>query len=86
MTADLKRIESLFLEARRASRTFAVPAGLAPRSNEDAYRIQDSVFSQLWPGERPTAWKAGAPNDNAERTRHPFARCIAARRRYPPLR
>ena len=72
MTADDKRIESLFLEARRTSRAFAVPAGLDLRSSEDAYRIQDRVFAKLSAGARPVAWKAGASNDKAEPTAAPI--------------
>ena len=72
MTVDDKRIESLFLEARRTSRAFAVPPGLELRSSEDAYRIQDRVFAQLSAGARPVAWKAGASNDKAEPTAAPI--------------
>jgi 2-keto-4-pentenoate hydratase len=72
MTTDYKRIERLFVEARRASRTFAVPTGIVLRSNDDAYRIQDMVFAQLSPSGRPAAWKAGAPNDQAEPTAAPI--------------
>jgi 2-keto-4-pentenoate hydratase len=66
MTVDYKRIESLFLEGRRASRPFAIPADLVLRSEDEAYRIQDMVFAQLWPGERPAAWKVGSASDKVE--------------------
>lgn len=72
MTADYKRIERLFLEARRAPRTFAIPADLVLRSDEEAYRVQDMVFAQLWPGERPAAWKAGGASDKVEPTAAPI--------------
>jgi 2-keto-4-pentenoate hydratase len=72
MTADYKQIETLFLEARQGSRTFAVPTGMVLRSNDEAYRIQDLVFAQLRPSGRPVAWKAGAPNDQAEPTAAPI--------------
>lgn len=72
MTPDFKRIADLFVEARRASRTVAVPAGLAVRSDEEAYRVQDLVFAALWPGERPAAWKAGGPGDKVEPTASPI--------------
>lgn len=66
MIPDYKRIADLLIEARRASRTVAVPADLELRSDEEAYRVQDLVFASLWPGERPGAWKAGGPNDKVE--------------------
>jgi len=72
MSADYARIASLFLEARQGSRTFAVPAGMVLHSNDEAYRIQDLVFAQLRPSGRPVAWKAGAPNDQAEPTAAPI--------------
>jgi 2-keto-4-pentenoate hydratase len=72
MTPDFKRIADLLIEARRASRTVAVPADLDLRSVEEAYRVQDLVFASLWPGERPVAWKAGGPSDQVEPTASPI--------------
>ena len=72
MITDYTRIERLFVEARRASRTFAVPTGIVLRSSDDAYRIQDMVFAQLSPTVRPAAWKAGAPSDQVEPTAAPI--------------
>ena len=36
-------------------------AGIELKSDKEAYRVQDAVFADLWPGARPAAWKAGAP-------------------------
>ncbi len=66
MPLDIANISKLFVDAHRAQGTFNVPAGSVFGSEDDTYAVQDAVFKQLWPGERPAAWKVGAPNDKVE--------------------
>lgn len=66
MPTDIARIAKLFVDAHRAQATFKVPPGQDFATQEDTYPVQDAVFKQLWPGERPAAWKVGAPSDRVE--------------------
>ena len=76
MSVDHRRIAELFAGAHRASRAFPTPTELTLDSEEDAYRVQDLVFAALLPGERPVAWKAGAPNDKTEPTAAPIRKAL----------
>ncbi|HTP63729.1 MAG TPA: fumarylacetoacetate hydrolase family protein [Burkholderiales bacterium] len=62
----------LLVDARR-SRTPAATGGVALHTEEEAYRVQDAVFAELWPGARPAAWKAGGPSDKVEPTAAPIS-------------
>ncbi len=62
----------LLVKARRSG-TPAATAGVALQKEEEAYRVQDAVFAELWPGARPVAWKAGGPSDKVEPTAAPIA-------------
>jgi 2-keto-4-pentenoate hydratase len=42
------------------------------RTEAEAYRVQDAVFAELWPGVRAVAWKAGGPSDKVEPTAAPI--------------
>ncbi|MGH9651412.1 MAG: 2-keto-4-pentenoate hydratase, partial [Terriglobales bacterium] len=47
--------------------------GVVLKTEKDAYRIQDAVFSELWPGVKAAAWKAGGPSDKVEPSASPIA-------------
>jgi len=59
------------VDAHRA-RQLAPSAGITIENEADAYRVQDSVYSRLWAGTRPAAWKAGGPSDKVEPTAAPI--------------
>jgi 2-keto-4-pentenoate hydratase len=61
----------LLVNAHR-TRELAATADVALQSEEDAYRVQDSVYSRLWAGTRPVAWKVGGPSDKVEPTAAPI--------------
>ena len=60
------------LSGAHRSRTPAATGELALASDEDAYRVQDNVFAELWPGARPAGWKAGGPSDKVTPTAAPI--------------
>ena len=43
------------------------------KSEKEAYRVQDAVFAELWPGAKPAAWKVGGPSDKIEPNAAPIA-------------
>jgi 2-keto-4-pentenoate hydratase len=51
--------------AHRERKSVALPHDL---TRDEAYRLQDLVFAALAPGERPRAWKVGAPSPDVEPT------------------
>jgi len=61
------------LEKAHGSGRPAETGDVALTSEKDAYRVQDEVYGLLWPGKRPTAWKAGGPSDKVETTAAPIA-------------
>jgi 2-keto-4-pentenoate hydratase len=61
------------LVAAHRSRKPASTEGIALHEESEAYRVQDEVFADLWPGVRATAWKAGGPSDKVEPTASPIA-------------
>jgi 2-keto-4-pentenoate hydratase len=63
---------TLLLEAHRSRKQVSVK-DLPLHNDEEAYRIQDSVFDKLWPGARPVGWKAGGPSDKVEPTASPIS-------------
>jgi 2-keto-4-pentenoate hydratase len=71
--AAITKATKLLTDARR-SRKPAVIAGVTLQKEEEAYRVQDAVFAELWPGARPAAWKAGGPSDKVEPTAAPIPR------------
>jgi len=71
MRTDL--IASLLVHARRTAQPMVVPEKTAIKTDVVAYRVQDKVFSKLWPGKHPVAWKAGGPSDKVEPTAAPIA-------------
>jgi 2-keto-4-pentenoate hydratase len=54
------------------TRTPAQTADVPLHTEEEAYRVQDEVFAELWPGARPVGWKAGGPSDQVEPTAAPI--------------
>jgi 2-keto-4-pentenoate hydratase len=67
----IAKATKLLTDAHR-TRTPAA-AGEAPlHTEEEAYRVQDAVFAELWPGARAVAWKAGGPSDKVEPTAAPI--------------
>ena len=61
------------LVAAHRSRKPAATDGITLREESEAYRVQDEVFADLWPGVRATGWKAGGPSDKVEPTASPIA-------------
>jgi 2-keto-4-pentenoate hydratase len=62
----------LLVHARRSGKP-ASTDGVDLHKESEAYRVQDEVFAELWPGMRATAWKAGGPSDKVEPTAAPIA-------------
>jgi 2-keto-4-pentenoate hydratase len=69
--AAIEKATKLLVDAHR-SRALAATAGVVLKSEKDAYRVQEAVFAQLWPGAKPAAWKAGGPSDKVEPTAAPI--------------
>lgn len=63
---------SKLLVAAHRSRAPAATGGLSLTTDEEAYRVQDNVFAELWPGARPAGWKAGGPSDKVTPTAAPI--------------
>ena len=61
------------LVAAHRSRKPALAGEVALHTEEEAYRVQDAVFAELWPGARAAAWKVGGPRDKVEPTAAPIA-------------
>ena len=62
----------LLVDARR-TKSPATTGDLVLQNEEEAYRVQDAVYAELWPGTRPLAWKVGGPSDKVEPTAAPIA-------------
>ena len=73
MAAPIDHIATLFVEARRTQRPFAIPRDVALGSPQEAYQVQDAVFARVWPGMRARAWKAGSGGEQFEPTGAPIA-------------
>lgn len=69
----IERAAQLLIGAHRSGGQVAADAALAPRSAEDAYRIQDRVLAEIHAGVRAGAWKAGSAHPDAEPTAAPIA-------------
>lgn len=67
----ISKATRLLVEAHR-SRLPAATGDVVLHSEEEAYRVQDAVFGELWPGARAAAWKAGGPSDKVEPTAAPI--------------
>ena len=76
MTPETQAIATLFAQAWREHRQIDCPVGV--RSADDAYRIQDTVFAARFPGQRASAWKAGASGPAAEPTAAPIGSVLAS--------
>ena len=71
VTAVAKATKML-VDARRQNSPVAT-GDLELQKEEEAYRVQDAVYAELWPGMRPVAWKVGGPSDKVEPTAAPIA-------------
>jgi len=69
--STISKASKLLVGAQR-SRTPAAAGEISIASDEDAYRVQDSVFAELWPGARPAGWKVGGPSDQVTPTAAPI--------------
>lgn len=63
---------SKLLAGAHRTHTPAATGDLAITTDEDAYRVQDSVFADLWPGARPAGWKVGGPSEKVSPTAAPI--------------
>ena len=68
----LGKATHLLVEARR-TRAPAATGDVVLQKEEEAYRVQDAVYAELWSGTRPVAWKVGGPSDKVEPTAAPIA-------------
>jgi 2-keto-4-pentenoate hydratase len=69
--STISKAHKLLADAHR-TRTPAETADTPLHTEEEAYRVQDDVFADLWPGARAAAWKAGGPSDKVEPTAAPI--------------
>lgn len=69
--STIAKATKLLVGAHR-SRTPAATGEVVLATDEEAYRVQDSVFSELWPGARPAGWKAGGPSEKVTPTAAPI--------------
>lgn len=69
--AAVAQAAKLLVHAYR-TRELAATGDVELKSEKDAYRVQEAVFAQLWPGVKPAAWKAGGPSDKVEPTAAPI--------------
>ena len=70
--SSIAKATHLLVDARR-TRTPAATGGLVLQNEAEAYRVQDAVYAELWPGTRAIAWKVGGPSDKVEPTAAPIA-------------
>src|SRR5215207_7940713 len=73
---DTQSAAALFAKAWTEHRQIEAPSGID--STDDAYRIQDGVFAVRYPGQRATAWKAGAPKPDAQCTAAPIGKVLTS--------
>lgn len=69
--STLAKATKLLVGAHR-SRIPAPTGDVALHTDEEAYRVQHSVFAELWPGARPAGWKVGGPSDQVTPTAAPI--------------
>jgi 2-keto-4-pentenoate hydratase len=70
--SGIAKATKMLVEARR-KKSPAATGDVALQNEEEAYRVQDAVYAELWPGMRPVAWKVGGPSDKVEPTAAPIA-------------
>lgn len=81
----MTRVDELaaaLVAAHRSRRPFVAEATGAPESFDEAYAIQDAVAASLFPGQRPVAWKVGAPSRDVEPTATPLFTVLASPARW----
>ena len=69
--STISKAHKLLVDANR-TRQPADTADTPLHTEAEAYRVQDEVFAELWPGVRAAAWKAGGPSDKVEPTAAPI--------------
>ena len=69
--STISKASKLLVGAQR-SRTPAATGDVSVATDEEAYRVQDNVFAELWPGARPVGWKVGGPSDKMTPTAAPI--------------
>jgi 2-keto-4-pentenoate hydratase len=69
----IERAARALIDAHRSGGQVCADVALAPRTAEDAYRIQDRVFAEIHAGARVHAWKAGSAHPDTEPTAAPIA-------------
>ena len=69
--STIAKAHKLLADAFR-TRKAADVSGTPLHTEEEAYRVQDAVFADLWPGAHAAAWKAGGPSDKVEPTAAPI--------------
>ena len=62
---NIGRAVKLLVDAHRSRKPAAI-GDIALKTEKEAYRVQDEVFADLWPGAKPAAWKVGGPSDQYE--------------------
>jgi 2-keto-4-pentenoate hydratase len=75
-------IAAALVAAHRSRRPFVADAAHAPMSIDEACAIQDAVAAELFPGQRPAAWKVGAPGREVEPTATPLYTVLASPARW----
>lgn len=70
--SGIAKATRMLVDARR-KRAPASTGEVELHNEEEAYRVQDAVYAELWPGMRPVAWKVGGPSDKVEPTAAPIA-------------
>ena len=77
MDPDIDQIAQQFVDAHRGGSQVRISPAAATLQPEDAYRVQDAVFSALH-ASRPMAWKVGTAAPTAEPSAAPIARVLAS--------
>jgi 2-keto-4-pentenoate hydratase len=72
----IERAARLLIGAHRSGGEVSADVALAPRSAEDAYRIQDRVLAEIHSEVRASAWKVGSAHPDVEPTAAPIARSV----------
>lgn len=78
----IDEIAAALVAAHRSRRPFVADAANAPQSFEEAYAIQAVVAAELFPGQRPAAWKVGAATRDVEPTATPLFTALASPARW----
>jgi 2-keto-4-pentenoate hydratase len=78
----IDQIVAALVAAHRSHRPFVADAAHTPASFDEACAIQDAVAAELFPGQRPAAWKVGASTREVEPTATPLFAVLASPARW----